>query len=334
MTIRQMPTLSPDGGLRMRVRERGPATAECRRIRLRSGSFPRLVHGRRRFLLPLALTVAAVAAPAAAQAKPAWTEYDRPATYEVARDSNVPIEMRDGVVLRANVDRPDAPGRYPDPRSADAVQQGRRSSTSRSAARGNYFVRRGYVVVTVDVRGTGSSSGGQWDSFGLAEQRDGPEVVEWAAASPGRRARSGSGGPSYMAPQPAAHGCATPTAPRGDLPDRPDGRRLPRRHLLRRQPNVAFIPLWLGLVTGRQPDADARRRQPARRPCMALLNHRQRRGQLPARQPAAGRRSAASSPTTGPSGRPRSPLEVRRPHPTCPPSSSAGTTTSSSAASR
>ena len=32
MTVRQMPTLSPDGGLEMRVRPRDPETAESPRI--------------------------------------------------------------------------------------------------------------------------------------------------------------------------------------------------------------------------------------------------------------------------------------------------------------
>ncbi len=60
-----------------------------------------------------------------------------------------------------------------------------------------YLVRRGYVLVTVDVRGTGASEG-QWDSSGEDEQRDGYEVVEWAAAQPWSAGRVGLLRPSYM----------------------------------------------------------------------------------------------------------------------------------------
>ena len=60
----------------------------------------------------LGVLVAALATPPAAADK-TWTTYDRPAQYDsIATDTDVPIAMRDGVVLRADVRRPDAPGRF------------------------------------------------------------------------------------------------------------------------------------------------------------------------------------------------------------------------------
>ena len=67
----------------------------------------------------------------------------------VVVEADVGAEMRDGTVLRADVYRPDAPGRYPvllqrTPYSKDGencVEQGQR------------FAERGYVVVQQDARG-------------------------------------------------------------------------------------------------------------------------------------------------------------------------------------
>src|SRR5687768_4528975 len=55
--------------------------------------------------------VAVLLVPAAAQAK--WTAYDRPAKFQTVEQDNLPVEMRDGVVLRVNVQRPAGDGRHP-----------------------------------------------------------------------------------------------------------------------------------------------------------------------------------------------------------------------------
>jgi putative CocE/NonD family hydrolase len=189
------------------------------------------------------------ALPAGAAAKPAerWTGYARPATHEVVRDANVPIEMSDGVVLRAHVDRPDAPGRFPTlivqtPYNKDAGIGAFLAGSSR------FFVTRGYAVVTVDVRGTGSS-GGQWDSFGNAEQRDGPEVVEWAAEQPWSTGKVGLTGPSYMALNQLLTAARRPPHLEAIFPIVPmaDGYR--DIVFSGGSTNVSFIPFWLGLVT-------------------------------------------------------------------------------------
>lgn len=41
-----------------------------------------------------------------------------------------------------------------------------------------FLVKRGYVQVTVDARGTGGSPPGVWQVFGQREQLDAKEVVE------------------------------------------------------------------------------------------------------------------------------------------------------------
>jgi uncharacterized protein len=201
-----------------------------------------------RVLIPLALLITALAVPPGVQAKPAkrWTGYDRPPTFEVAHDQNVPIKMRDGIVIRANVDRPDAPGRFPvlliqTPYNKDAA------GLAFNAAAG-YFVRRGYAVVTTDVRGTGASSG-SWDSFGEAEQADGPEVVEWAAVQPWSSGKVGLWGPSYMALNQLYTAAQRPPHLEAIFPIVPMGDGYRDIVFSGGSPNLAFIPFWLGIVT-------------------------------------------------------------------------------------
>lgn len=59
-----------------------------------------------------ALAAAALLVPATAGAAE-WTPYDRPAENGIVTDKDVKITMRDGIVLSADVHRPDKPGRYP-----------------------------------------------------------------------------------------------------------------------------------------------------------------------------------------------------------------------------
>ena len=107
-------------------------------------------------------------------------------------DTGVAVPMRDGVVLRADVFRPAAPGRYPvlvyrTPYNRDELPQG--SSLVQAA------VRRGYAVVLQDVRGRYQSAG-TFDPY-FQEGRDGYDTIEWAARQPWSDGRVGSFGLSY-----------------------------------------------------------------------------------------------------------------------------------------
>lgn len=195
----------------------------------------------------LAAAVLAIVAPASAAAASAWSDYDRPAEFAVTSDPNVPIEMRDGVVLRANVDRPAAAGEFPTlivqtPYNKDAGINTFLGGATR------YFVERGYAVVTVDVRGTGSSEG-EWDSFGPKEQRDGAEVVAWARRQPWSDGKVGLWGPSYMAITQLYTAAQRPPGLKAIFPIVPMGDGYRDIVFAGGQVNVSFIPLWLGLVT-------------------------------------------------------------------------------------
>lgn len=191
--------------------------------------------------------VALLALPSFASAERVWTEYDRPATFNVATESNVPIEMPDGVTLRANVERPDAEGEFP----ALIVQTPYNKDGAVNVALGGaarYFVQRGYTVVTVDVRGTGSSEG-IWDSFGPAEQRDGADVVKWVRRQPWSDGKVGLWGPSYMAITQLYTAAQQPKGLKAIFPIVPLGDGYRDIVFSGGQVNISFIPLWLGLVT-------------------------------------------------------------------------------------
>lgn len=100
--------------------------------------------------------------------------------------------MRDGVLLRADVWRPAAEGRFPalvyrtpyDRRDA----QGAGSTAARAVA-------RGYAVVVQDVRGRYGSEG-EFEPY-RHEGRDGYDTIEWAAAQPWSDGSVGTYGLSY-----------------------------------------------------------------------------------------------------------------------------------------
>jgi uncharacterized protein len=107
-------------------------------------------------------------------------------------DTGVPVPMRDGVVLRADVFRPATDGRYPvllhrTPYGRDELPQG--SPLVRAA------VRRGYAVVLQDVRGRYQSAGTFMPYF--QEGRDGYDTIEWAARQSWSDGRVGTFGLSY-----------------------------------------------------------------------------------------------------------------------------------------
>jgi len=107
-------------------------------------------------------------------------------------ERNVAVPMRDGVVLRADLLRPTAEGKYPvlvyrTPYGKDAARS--EYSTFRRA------VERGYALVIEDVRGRYHSDG-EFRPY-ENEGRDGYDTIEWAAAQPWSNGAVGTFGLSY-----------------------------------------------------------------------------------------------------------------------------------------
>lgn len=195
-------------------------------------------------LLAIVAVLALLPAAVPAAEEVAWAPYDRPAEFAVVSETDIPLTMRDGVVLRADVHRPDAPGRFPVILTQTPYSKG----GAGLGGANTYFVERGYVHVVVDVRGTGGS-GGQWNSFGEAEQGDGYELVEWAAAQEWSDGKVGLWGASYLAINQLFTAALQPPSLRAIFPIVPSADTYRDIVMAGGQVNTAFIPLWLGLVT-------------------------------------------------------------------------------------
>lgn len=109
--------------------------------------------------------------------------------YEVAVERDVQVKMRDGVVLRADIFRPKADGKFP-------VLLERTPYNKQGEDIGWRAAPRGYVVIVQDVRGRYTSEG-EWYPF-KNESNDGYDTVEWAAALPYSNGKVGMFGGSYV----------------------------------------------------------------------------------------------------------------------------------------
>jgi predicted acyl esterase len=142
--------------------------------------------------LVLAVLPLAVGAPALASAEREKQAASPESYANIVVERRVEIPLRDGVLLRATLFRPDAPGRFP------AIVY-RTPYGQESYAREPVFpikaARRGYLVFLVDVRGRYTSDGA-FEAY-RNEKADGFDVVEWAAAHPRSNGRVGSYGQSY-----------------------------------------------------------------------------------------------------------------------------------------
>lgn len=142
---------------------------------------------------------------------------------DVVVQRGVAVPMRDGTVLRADVYRPRAGGRYPalvlrTPYDKAVAQQVTYDHPAR-------YARRGYLVVAQDVRGR-YASGGTFAPY-RHEAADGADTIAWAAGLDGCTGRVGMYGFSYAgaaqllaaAERPAALTCASPAFTSSDFYD-------------------------------------------------------------------------------------------------------------------
>lgn len=111
-------------------------------------------------------------------------------TERVIIQQNVPVPMRDGVILRADIYRPDAPGTFPVLLERTPYNKANEVETAYKAA------GQGYVVIIQDCRGRYASAG-EWYTF-KHESADGYDTVEWAAKLPYANGKVGMFGGSYV----------------------------------------------------------------------------------------------------------------------------------------
>jgi uncharacterized protein len=114
-------------------------------------------------------------------------------SYPVKIERNVKVEMRDGVVLRGDIFRPDADGKFPVLLQRTPY---RRSVWGYNVNFAQHSAARGYVVFLQDVRGRYTSDG-EWYPF-IHEAADGYDTIEWVAAQPYSDGKVGMFGGSYV----------------------------------------------------------------------------------------------------------------------------------------
>ncbi|HEY4076731.1 MAG TPA: CocE/NonD family hydrolase [Rhizomicrobium sp.] len=122
--------------------------------------------------------------------------------FDISREDDVAIPMRDGVDLLADIFRPTSPDRYPVLIAASPYPRQIQNLGAPlgfiEAGASDFFVPRGYVHVIANVRGT-SGSGGTFGFFDGQERRDMHDLVEWAAQQPWSDGNVGMIGISYFA---------------------------------------------------------------------------------------------------------------------------------------
>ncbi len=186
----------------------------------------------------------------------AWSP--RPEEYPgTVKQRDVPIRMSDGVVLRGDVTRPaDASGQAVDTKLPVIVMITAYNKTVIAGGGGglagpapDFLVKRGYVQVVVDARGTGSSAG-RWEAFASRENKDAGEVMTWAHAQPWSNGSTGMTGASYMGISQLWAASAKPPGLKAIFPQVPGADVYRDIVASGGQLDVGFIPLWLGLVTG------------------------------------------------------------------------------------
>lgn len=118
-----------------------------------------------------------------------WTLSER--RHSICHTHSVAIPMTDGVTLDAEITRPEGTGRYPALLCAHAYDKSDLYKPMEPVGfthrRGHieagdpaFFARRGYVHITLNVRGTGAS-GGFYDNLGPQTIADLREAIAWAA---------------------------------------------------------------------------------------------------------------------------------------------------------
>jgi len=118
---------------------------------------------------------------------------DVPPRNDIRLENRVPIPMRDGVILYADVYRPVGEGRYPVLVSRTPYSTERFPTAYDAAV---YFAQRGYAYVFQDIRGRHESEG-RWEPF-FDDEKDGVDTVGWAAKQPWSTGRVAMQGGSYL----------------------------------------------------------------------------------------------------------------------------------------
>ena len=167
---------------------------------------------------------------------------ERPAEHEVVVERDIKVPMSDGVQLLGDLHRPDGDGPWPTIVTATPYSKN-------ALGPEEYFPQRGYAHFVLDVRGTGASAG-KWQVLGPRERQDIAEAVEWAASQEWSNGDVGMYGASYLAITQLLGASQRPKGLKALFPIVPMADSYRDISYVGGQVNLAFIPLWMGLVTG------------------------------------------------------------------------------------
>jgi predicted acyl esterase len=128
--------------------------------------------------------------------------------HEVRAERNVMVKMSDGVCLSVDIFMPASLGEFPALLGVHAYDSSMQSAPSRplaiqgknaqaEAGDPNFYVRRGYVHVIANARGTGLSEG-VYSHYGPGDVRDIADLIAWIAEQPWCTGRVGMFGASYF----------------------------------------------------------------------------------------------------------------------------------------
>jgi putative CocE/NonD family hydrolase len=106
---------------------------------------------------------------------------------------NVPVRMRDGVHLSADIYQPRDSGQHPTIFELNPYNNLWPGTIERVWR----FVKRGYTFVVVDARGEYDSEGGPFDPF-RRDSEDGSDVISWIASQPWSNGKVSTMGGSYL----------------------------------------------------------------------------------------------------------------------------------------
>lgn len=118
-----------------------------------------------------------------------YRELSQP-TFQVVTERRIRMKTRDGVILMADISRPKASGKFPT--ILIRTPYGRAASLSGE----EWYAKRGYVVMSQDVRGRGGSDG-EWDPL-VYERKDGKDTLDWIVTQPWSDGKVGMIGGSYL----------------------------------------------------------------------------------------------------------------------------------------
>ncbi len=111
-------------------------------------------------------------------------------TFKTKTEKSVKIKMRDSTELTADIARPDGIEKYP------AILIRTPYGRGGQMASGDWWAKRGYVLIAQDCRGRGDSAG-EWEPF-VHERTDGYDTIDWISKQPWSNGSVGMIGGSYV----------------------------------------------------------------------------------------------------------------------------------------